>query len=42
MILRLVLGVRGSERRGLTDGDGAEQEQGERVTDPGACAPRHG
>jgi hypothetical protein len=42
MILRLVPFMRGSERRGLTDGDGAEQEQRQRVLDPVACPPRHG
>jgi len=42
MILRLVLCVRGSERRGLTDGHGAQQEQRERVSDPVRCPPRHG
>jgi hypothetical protein len=42
MILRLMLCVGGSKRRGLTGGDGAEQEQRERVLDPGACPPRHG
>jgi hypothetical protein len=42
MILRLVPFVRGSERRGLADGDGAEQEQRERVSDAVACPPHHG
>src|ERR1017187_9936760 len=42
MILRLMLCVGGSKRRGLAGGDGAEQEQRERVLDPGACPPRHG
>jgi hypothetical protein len=42
MILRLVLCVRGGQRRGLTDGDGAEQKQHERVLDPVACPPCHG
>ena len=42
VILRLVPHVLGSERRGLTDGDGAEQEQREGVSDAVACAPRHG
>ena len=42
MILRLVLCVRGGQRRGLTDGDGAEQEQHERVLDPVACPSCHG
>jgi hypothetical protein len=42
MILGLVPFVRGSKRRGLTDDDGAEQEQRERVSDAVRCAPRHG
>ena len=42
MILRLVLCVGGSERRGLADGDGAEKEQRERVADAVRCPAPHG
>jgi len=42
MILRLVSLVRGRERRGLTGGNGAEQEQHEHILNPAVCPAPHG